>query len=143
MSCPFGNHLVLFSLESWSFPRLHLGKHQVSRENKTNCFPRDLTLYSVWNSDSQRTATSFYSFRFLQELIHYVTQFTCKRQDLILSQRPKPRPGAYWHLVWSTDMFHSSLLYCWRQYHHTYYLLSWSNLREEDLEKDFQWWWWK
>ena len=25
-------------------PRLRLGKHQDSRENKTNCFPRDLTL---------------------------------------------------------------------------------------------------
>ena len=44
MSDPSGNHLVLFSLESWCFPRLRLGKHQDSRENKTNCFPWDLTL---------------------------------------------------------------------------------------------------
>ena len=41
---PSGNLLVLFSLESWCFPRLLLGKHQDSRENKTNCFPRDHTL---------------------------------------------------------------------------------------------------
>ena len=44
MSCPSGNQLVLFSLESWCFPRLRLGKHQDYWENKTNCFPRDLTL---------------------------------------------------------------------------------------------------
>ena len=44
MSGPSGNQLVLFSLESWCFPRLRCGKHQDSRENKTNCFPRDLTL---------------------------------------------------------------------------------------------------
>ena len=29
---------------SFVFPRLRLGKHQDSRENKTNCFPRDHTL---------------------------------------------------------------------------------------------------
>ena len=29
---------------SFVFPRLRLGKHQYSRENKTNCFPRHLTL---------------------------------------------------------------------------------------------------
>ena len=34
----------LFSLESWCLPRLRLGKHQDSRKNKTNCFPRDHTL---------------------------------------------------------------------------------------------------
>ena len=34
----------VFSLEFWCFPRLRLGKHQDSRENKTNCFRRDLTL---------------------------------------------------------------------------------------------------
>ena len=44
MSGPSGNQLVLFSLESRCFPRLRLGKHQDSWENKTNCFPRDLTL---------------------------------------------------------------------------------------------------
>ena len=44
MSGPLGNQLVLFSLESWCFPRHRLGKHQDSREDKTNCFPRDLTL---------------------------------------------------------------------------------------------------
>ena len=44
MSGPLGNQLVLFSWESWCFPWLRLGKHQDSRENKTNCFPRDLTL---------------------------------------------------------------------------------------------------
>ena len=31
--------LVLFSRESWCFPRLSWGKHQDSRENKTNWFP--------------------------------------------------------------------------------------------------------
>ena len=35
MSDPSGNQLVLFSLESWCFPRLCLGKHQDSRVNKT------------------------------------------------------------------------------------------------------------
>ena len=44
ISRPSGNQLVLFSLECWCFPRIRLGKHQDSRENKTNCFPRDLTL---------------------------------------------------------------------------------------------------
>ena len=45
MSGRSGDPLVLFSLESWCFPRLRLaGKHQDFRENKTNCFPRDLTL---------------------------------------------------------------------------------------------------
>ena len=34
----------MFSLESRWFPRLGLGKHQDSRENKTNYFPRDHTL---------------------------------------------------------------------------------------------------
>ena len=28
----------------WTQQRLRLGKHQDSRESKTNCFPRDLTL---------------------------------------------------------------------------------------------------
>ena len=32
-----GSAVVLFSLESWCFPRLRLGKLQDSRENKTNC----------------------------------------------------------------------------------------------------------
>ena len=31
--------LVLFSQESWCFPRRSRGKHQDSRENKTNWFP--------------------------------------------------------------------------------------------------------
>ena len=44
MSGPEGNQLVLFSLESGCFPRLCLGKHQDSEENKTNCFSQDLTL---------------------------------------------------------------------------------------------------
>ena len=42
--CSLGKQLVLFSLESRCFPRLRLGKHRDSRENKTNCFPRDQTL---------------------------------------------------------------------------------------------------
>ena len=44
MSGPSGNQLVLFSLESWCFPRLRLGKHQDFQKNKANCFPWDLTL---------------------------------------------------------------------------------------------------
>ena len=44
MQGPSGNQLVLFSFESWCFPRLRLRKLQDSQENKTNCFPRDLTL---------------------------------------------------------------------------------------------------
>ena len=36
--------LVRTPLESRCFHRVRLGKHQGSRENKTNCFPRDLTL---------------------------------------------------------------------------------------------------
>ena len=38
MSGPSGNQLVLF------FPLSPDVMHQDSRENKTNCFPRDLTL---------------------------------------------------------------------------------------------------
>ena len=34
-----GKQLVLFSRESWCFPRRSRGKHQDSRENKTNWFP--------------------------------------------------------------------------------------------------------
>ena len=34
-----GKQFVLFSRESWSFSRLRLGKHQDSKENKTNWFP--------------------------------------------------------------------------------------------------------
>ena len=34
-----GKQLVLFSRESLCFPRLRLGKHRDSRENKTNWFP--------------------------------------------------------------------------------------------------------
>ena len=34
-----GKQLVLFSWESWCFPRRSRGKHQDSRENKTNWFP--------------------------------------------------------------------------------------------------------
>ena len=54
---PSGNYmkLVLFSLESWCFPWLRLGKHQGSRGNKTNRFPLDHTL-SVWYSPIFKTA---------------------------------------------------------------------------------------
>ena len=41
---PSGNQYALFSLNSWCFLRLYLEKHQDSRENKTNCFPREHTL---------------------------------------------------------------------------------------------------
>ena len=34
-----GKQLVLFSRESWCFPRRSRGKHHDSKENKTNCFP--------------------------------------------------------------------------------------------------------
>ena len=44
MSGPSGIQSVLFSFESRCFPRFRLEKHQDFRENKTNCFPRDLTL---------------------------------------------------------------------------------------------------
>ena len=44
-----GKKLVLFSRESRCFPRLRLGKHRDSRENKTNCFPREQSL-SVYYS---------------------------------------------------------------------------------------------
>ena len=36
-----GNWLVLFSFKSWCFLRWSRGKHQDSRENKSNCFPQD------------------------------------------------------------------------------------------------------
>ena len=80
-------------------------------------------------------------FRFLVFLslvtkTYYVTQFTCKRRGIVLVQRPKPRPGAQRNLVWSTDVFQSSRLYHLPQYHQTYYLLSWSNLREEDFKEE-------
>ena len=56
---PSGNQLVLFSLETWCFPRLRLGKHQDSRENKTNCFPRDLTLsVYYWSVESLSTTVA-------------------------------------------------------------------------------------
>ena len=35
-----GKQLVVFSLESWCFLRRNWGKHQDSRENKTNWFPK-------------------------------------------------------------------------------------------------------
>ena len=41
---PSGNQLVLFFVESWSFPPLRLGKHGDSRDNKTDCFPWNHTL---------------------------------------------------------------------------------------------------
>ena len=37
---PEGKQLVLFSRESWCFPRRSRGKHQDSRENITNWFPK-------------------------------------------------------------------------------------------------------
>ena len=52
MPGPSGNQLVLFSLESWCLPRLRLRKHQDSRENKTNCSPRDLTLSVYYISNA-------------------------------------------------------------------------------------------
>ena len=52
MPGPSVNQLVLFSLECWCFPRLRLGKHQNSRENKTNCFHRDLTLIIIISGSS-------------------------------------------------------------------------------------------
>ena len=39
MSGPSGNQLVLFSLESWCFLRLCLGKHQDSRSGKQKTVP--------------------------------------------------------------------------------------------------------
>ena len=39
-----GKQLVLFSQESWCFPRRSGGKHQHLRENKLTGFQRDLTL---------------------------------------------------------------------------------------------------
>ena len=44
---PSGNQDALFSLKSWCFLRLYLEKHQDSRENKTNCFPRLFPLFDI------------------------------------------------------------------------------------------------
>ena len=55
---PPGKPVGFVFRESWCFPRL--GKHQDSRENKTNCFPRDLTLnvyYSPPDPPSERRQT--------------------------------------------------------------------------------------
>ena len=49
MSGPAGNQFVLFSRESWCFPRRSLRKYQDSRENKTNCFLWNLTYKSKHN----------------------------------------------------------------------------------------------
>ena len=42
-----GKQLVLFSRESRCFPRLRLGKHRESRENKLTSFPRDQILSAL------------------------------------------------------------------------------------------------
>ena len=59
------NIWFLGKLASFVFPRLPLGKHQDSRENKTNCFPRDHTL-SVYYQLMRRSTRklSLWNFRF-------------------------------------------------------------------------------
>jgi len=104
MSGPSGNQLVLFSLESWYFPRRSRGKNKDSWENKTNCFLRDLTLISsrhffcsrnvetVWTTFSTLLNTSttavnlsdwstWFSIRFTgYELIRYLkSQWTFRK----------------------------------------------------------------
>ena len=80
MPGPSTKQLVLFSLESWCFqtrkcfPRLRLGKHQNSRENKTNCFPRGLTL------------SVYCPFKCFIEWYNYVVLIVC--QDLFLIPFP-------------------------------------------------------
>ena len=61
-----GNQLVLFSLESWCFPLLLLGKHQDSRLSHCNCFPRDLTLsvqkyLLIWLFAKHHTLSSWFT----------------------------------------------------------------------------------
>ena len=64
----------IFSLESWCFPRRSQGKHQDSRENKTNCFSRDLTL-SVY----------YYICKFgLSHLTYSVGAYSIKQIQLLL-----------------------------------------------------------
>ena len=76
MSGPSGNQLVLFSLESSCFPRLRLGKYQDSWENKTNCFPRDLTL-SIYCPMVVRypmlNVTATHSYRYMYLTLHSTT----------------------------------------------------------------------
>ena len=71
MSGQSGNQLVLFCLESSCFPRLRLWKHQDSRENKTNCFPRGLTL-SVYHHSKGSLLRFIYCRFFAQEKLTYL-----------------------------------------------------------------------
>ena len=45
-----GKPVSFVSPRAWCLTRLRLGKHQDSRENKTNCFPRDhaLSVFNKW-----------------------------------------------------------------------------------------------
>ena len=106
MSGPSGNQLVLFSLESWCFPQLRLGKHQDSWENKTNCFPRDLTL-SVYIYIS----ASFSCYKVMWLLIEqkYVKEFT-KSSELYIAGKF----GQQNHLFTGVKGFLTPALFpCW------------------------------
>ena len=50
-----GKPVSFVFLESWCSPWPRLGKHQDSRENKTVCFPRDLTLSVKYNMTWRKT----------------------------------------------------------------------------------------
>ena len=57
---------------AWCFPRLRLGKHQDSRENKTNCFPRDHTLNVYWvrpKNDRKKVAQERMAWKLLVILV--------------------------------------------------------------------------
>ena len=73
MSGSSGNQLVLFSRESWCFPRRSRGKHQDSRENKTNWFPKgpDIKCFVIFRdfhfNSNKRITGANQSTRHLQE----------------------------------------------------------------------------
>ena len=61
-----GKQLVLFSQESWCFPRRirSRGKHQDSRENKTNWFSEgpDINTLFTWSGGPRSSGVSFFCF---------------------------------------------------------------------------------
>ena len=75
-----GKQLVLFSRESWCFPRRNRGKHQDSRENKTNWFPKgpDIKCFWIWDDYSQLGAT---------RLVGYLLSYPSRPRGIIVNYR--------------------------------------------------------
>ena len=75
-----GKQLVLFSRESWCFPRRNRGKHQDSRENKTNWFLEgpDIKCFWIWDDYSQLGAT---------RLVGYLLSYPTRPRGIIVNYR--------------------------------------------------------